>query len=106
MYRGTTPTMRFEIEDESEQRIPTALIKALYITFSQDQTTMLERSDATFNGNIASITLTQQETLALSSGMGKYPVAIQLRGKLMDDSVFASQKIVFEIDEILKDGEI
>ena len=105
MYRGTTPTLRFEIEDESGQSIATALIKALYITFSQDQTIKLERTDAIMEGNIASITLTQQETLALSSGIGRYPIVVQLRGKLLDDSVFASQKIVFEVDEILKDGE-
>lgn len=106
MYRGTTPTLRFEIEDESGQSIPTSLIKTLYITFAQDQTVVLERTDAIKDGNIASVTLTQQETLALSSGIGKYPVTVQLRGKLLDGNIFASQKIALEVEAILKDGEI
>lgn len=106
MYRGTTPTLRFEIEDVAGQKIPTSLISVLYITFSQDQTIKLERNNAVFEGNMAMITLTQQETLALSSGIGRYPIQVQLRGKLKDGNVFASQKMIFDVEEVLKDGVI
>lgn len=106
MYRGTTPTLRFEIIDSGGINVPLELISELYITFAQDKTVKLERKDAALEENIATITLTQEETLLLSSGLGSYPLEIQLRGKFVNGAVFATNKIPMNVEEILKDGEI
>lgn len=104
MTRGTTPTLIFELP------FPASQIEVLSIAFSQRQVDepylpaqlVLEKqlSDCTVDGNNISLTLSQEDTLALNSSQD---VEIQLRA-LNGGSALASQIITAPVGRILKDG--
>ena len=99
IYRGTTPTLKFMLPFNP------AIFTHFYITFSQDNKIVLEKTitDCIFTENSATIHLTQRDTLGFNAEL---KVAIQIRCKDQAGEAYASVPIVTSIKEILKDGEI
>ena len=107
MTRGTTPTHTFTLPDN----LKTATISALYITYAQHGTTVLEKalSDVTTNNGVITCTLTQADTLAfevLDQRCGCDKVDVQVRMKTSDGTAMASDIMRIPVMDILKDGEI
>ena len=107
MTRGTTPTHTFTLPDN----LKTATISALYITYAQHGTTVLEKtlSDVTINDGVIICTLTQADTLAfevLDQRCGCDKVDVQVRMKTSDGTAMASDIMRIPVMDILKDGEI
>ena len=100
MYRGTTPTLTFGLPFATDN------IKSLYITFvDKNDSIVLEKDIAscTLSGKSVSVTLTQEETLALE---GRSETRIQLRVLDNNGTALASDIITVQVKEILKDGVI
>lgn len=107
MTRGTTPTHTFTLPDN----LKTATISALYITYAQHGTTVLEKTldDVTNNNGVLTCTLTQADTLkfeVLDQHCGCDKVDVQVRLKTSDGVAMASDIMSVTIMDILKDGEI
>ena len=107
MTRGTTPTHTFTLPDN----LKTATLSALYITYAQHGTTVLEKTlgDVTNNNGVLTCTLTQADTLAfevLDQRCGCDKVDVQVRLKTSDGAAMASDIISVPVMDILKDGEI
>lgn len=107
MTRGTTPTHTFTLPDG----LKTATLSALYITYAQRGTTVLEKtlSDVTINDGTIICTLTQADTLkfeVLDQHCGCDKVAIQVRMKTSDGTAMASDIMRIPVMDVLKDGEI
>lgn len=107
MTRGTTPTHTFALPDN----LKTATFSALYITYAQHGTTVLEKTlnDVANNSGVLTCTLTQADTLkfeVLDQHYGCDKVAIQVRLKTSDGTAMASDIMAIPISDILKDGEI
>ena len=107
MTRGTTPTHTFTLPDN----LKTATISALYITYAQHGTTVLEKTldDVTNNNGVLTCTLTQADTLAFdvkNQVCNCDKVNIQVRIKTSDGVAMASDIMAIPISDILKDGEI
>lgn len=107
MTRGTTPTHTFTLPDN----LKTATFSALYITYAQHGTTVLEKTldDVTNNNGVLACTLTQADTLkfeVLDQHCGCDKVNIQVRIKTSDGVAMASDIMAIPISDILKDGEI
>lgn len=98
MIRGTTPTLEFTLPFSKED------VEALYITFCQCGRIVLEKtlSECAMEGEVLKVQLTQADTLAFSCRA----VNIQIRVKMNDGAVLASEIITTNVDRILKDGEI
>ena len=99
MYRGTTPTIEIEFDFDIN------LISCMYATFVQNNTRVFEKtmSDCQYNGNVATITLTQAETLKLRPNEMVY---MQVRVKLADGNALTSAPIKFNVLDIYKEGVI
>lgn len=99
MYRGTTPTLRF--------KLPFAVsnIAVAYVTFKQKDATRLEKTlaEATVYDDTLEYTLTQNDTLGLSS---ENAVNIQIRVRMNDGTALASKIITTSVNQILKGGVI
>lgn len=107
MTRGTTPTHTFTLPDN----LKTATLSALYITYAQHGTTVLEKtlSDVTNNNGVITCTLTQADTLKFdvkNQVCNCDKVNIQVRIKTSDGVAMASDIMPVPIRDILKDGEI
>ena len=98
MRRGTTPTLTFTLPVDS------SIIECLFITFSQKREIVLEKNinDCEFIDGALQVTLSQKETLSFNVGS----IDIQIRLKTNDGSAMASNIVVVEIRDCLKDGEI
>lgn len=101
MYRGTTPTLTFNLP------ISTNTIAGGFITVAQDGRTIIERPMSTWNisDKQVSVTLTQAETLLLSSDAAA-KTEVQLRVKTLDGTALASRIFPIRPERILKEGEI
>lgn len=99
MYRGTTPTLTFNLP------FAASTLSAAYITFAQFGASVFEKAltDCTASGQALTVTLTQSDTLLLNA---TEKVEIQIRGKTTDGEVIASNIMRVPVDRILKDGEI
>lgn len=107
--RGTTPTHTFTLPVKSED------VEAIYVTYAQFETAVVELSgddvsltdvdtDAgSDSGSVASITLSQTDTLLFNSGAS---AQVQVRFRSNDGTAFASQKIKIIIEDVVKDGVI
>ena len=98
MFRGTTPTNRFEVEvDLTEAEV-------IYITYKQGDKVLFEKTkqDIEVAPDSLTVVLTQQETLKL----GGREVKIQIRARFPDGTAIASNVIRASVDEILKEGVI
>ena len=100
MWRGTTPPQAFTLPDGMSGTD----FEVVYITYSQDGETIIEKtaSDMTFEGRTIRLTLSQADTLQFKPG----PVKIQLRARLPTGEAIASNVISTTAKEVLKDGEI
>lgn len=100
MRRGTNPVLIFTL--------PEAItISALFITFQQNNQTVLEKklTDVTYEQESGTITLplSQQDTLRFS---GREPVWVQIRLRDNLDNAVASEPMRVDVGEIFKDGVI
>ena len=114
MIRGTTPTHVFNVD------IPLDNIAVLYVTYKQGKDIVLEKTldDVEINAEekTISVTLSQEDTLKfkntnfswLNPNQNKKDMMIQcqLRIKYNDDSALASNIMLLDVYDILKDGEI
>lgn len=98
MYRGTTPTLIFNIPFTGEN------VEEIYITFVQGDKTVLEKTlaDVTWEDKTIELKLTQEETLLFEKGS----VTIQHRLKFIDGTTLASNLVYTTAEAILKDGVI
>lgn len=98
MVQGSTPTHVFELPIEGSK------ISKLRITYVQNCSIILEKSESEVSIQDASITvkLTQQETFRFLAG---YTIYIQLKVLLVDGTVLVSQIIQSSIEQALN-GEI
>lgn len=96
MYRGTTPTLNFQLPFEVSQ------ITKLNIAFSQDKVVVFEKtlSDVTRNGRKITVKLSENETLSLND---KKELEIQLRVAVGSNRL-ASNIIKTTVERILKEG--
>lgn len=107
IYRGTTPTLQFQIPFLAED------IDLLWVTFSQGSGTPPKeiltktQSDAgiEITDNLVNVTLSQEETL-LFAKVGTPSVSVQIRLKTTEGSAEASNIIKFPVGIILKEGVI
>lgn len=99
MIRGTTPTLTFTLPFTVEN------VNVLYLAFSQDNTIILTKSlgDMQIQDNIATITLTQEETLLFQQNVG---VEMQVRCKFNDGTAVASNIVRTSANRILQEGVI
>lgn len=99
MIRGTTPKLIFSLPFNINT------LKNLFITFNQNNKTILEKTldDCELKGNKIVLSLSQEETLTFNS---KENIKIQLKAKTIDEDVIASNIIITSIGEILKEGVI
>lgn len=98
MYRGTTPTLKFELPFSIEEATK------IYVTFVQEGRTIFEKqkSNLTIEGNLIEVKLSQGETLQLKEDSW---LNIQIRCTL-GDNAFASQILEVPVRKILKEGVI
>lgn len=99
MIRGTTPTLEFMLPFETQT------LAEAYITIAQQNSTVIEKNlaECTSEGSKITVTLSQEETLKLNSGM---KAEIQIRCRTTEGEVLASNIIIINADRILKDGVI
>ena len=114
IIRGTTPTHIFSCDIDLKD------IDSLYLTYSQDGQTIIEKTldDVTINEDdkTISVTLTQEDTLKFQNDKWSWlepntnysyrKIKLQARIKFTDGTVLASDIILIDIEDILKDGEI
>ena len=98
MRRGTTHQLTFTLPEEIS-------IAALYITFQQNNWTVLEKSldDVEVNGKVIAVNLTQEDTLRFYAPQ---VIQIQIRIRDTDGNALASKIIRTDAETILKDGVI
>ena len=99
MYRGTTPTLRFSLPFD------TSTLDAVWVTIAQGGKVIInkKKSDCDLNGKDISVTLTQEETLALKA---ENKTEIQIRVLTTDGVALASAIFREDTKCILKDGVI
>ena len=99
MTRGTTPVLTFGLPFAAE------VLEKVYVTFVQGKAVVLEKSgdEVSHEGNALVVKLAQEDTLKLEGGR---PIKIQIRGKDTGGNVVASEIIMVEVKEILKEGAI
>lgn len=100
MYRGTTPTLTFQLP------IDTGSITVLSLAVAQGGVVKIEKSlaDMTLEGKTVSCTLTEEETLSLSAGAGR-EAQVQLRVGVGGQRM-ASQVFEVPVERILRDGAL
>ena len=99
MYRGTTPTLKFTLPFD------TSTLDAVWVTIAQGGNAVInkEKSDCDLKGKDISVTLTQADTLSLTS---EIKAEIQLRVLTTDGLALASAIFREDTKRILKDGVI
>lgn len=105
MIRGTTPTHVF-----SKLPVLSSEIQEIWITYLQGGKSVLtkEKDSITFADNVqeetctATVKLTQDETLAFTSGTA----SVQVRLLLTDDTALASDEVALTVKRIIHDGKI
>lgn len=97
--RGTTPINVFEVD------VDLRAADVIYITYAQNQKTVIERTkeDITVEEGALTLKLTQEETLRLKK---KIPLEIQARARFPDGTALASGIVVTTVENVLKDGVI
>lgn len=101
MIRGTTPTLEFTLPFD------TSLIAEMYITMSQNDKVVLEKSMADCNcfGMVITLNLTQEDTLKLEQKPGAQ-AEIQIRIRTKEGEALASDIMRVYVGRILKEGVI
>ena len=100
MWRGTTPVHTFTLPEG----VVLDDFDVVYVTYSQSGRTVLEKNKNELEATNSGFRLffSQADTLCFSPG----PVKIQIRARLRDGNVVASDIISTTALEVLKDGEI
>lgn len=98
MVRGTTPTNIFSVNVDLRNA------DVIYISYSQQKRVVFEKTkaDILVTENTLTVTLTQEETLALADR----EVEIQIRARYLDGTAIASRIITTTAGAVLKDGVI
>lgn len=101
LCRGTTPTHSFTLPDELKE----VELAALYITYRQDGKTVIEkdRSSISIEDGVASVRLTQEETLLFSD---RWKCHIQVRLRTAAGDALVSNVIDIPVYDVLKEGVI
>lgn len=99
MRRGTTPTLTFGVGFDTET------IEVLNIAFEQNKKIKLEKTlgDCLLDEKNILLPLSQVDTLALQDSTR---VNVQLRIKLKNGNVIASEIMEGFVERIIKDGEL
>ena len=99
MIRGTTPTLEFKLPFE------TSILAEAWVTMAQNKEVVLDKqmSECQCSGNVLTVKLTQEETLALKCNC---LTEIQIRVRTVDGNALASKVMTVSPDRILKDGVI
>lgn len=99
MIRGTTPTYPIKMY----MNIDVSLLDHFYITFRQGKKFVTKKFFADdIQGDVVNCSLTQEDTLKFSVGECK----VQIRGKLTDGTVFATDIGLEPIYDTLLEGVI
>lgn len=103
MYRGTTPTLIFNFNEEADL----SDVSACWVTISNLLRTKVKDyslDDIEINNEdkTISLALTQEDTLYFSQGT----IQIQVRLKNSDEMAYASNIVQTTMQEIIKEGEI
>lgn len=102
MFRGTTPTHKFNVNVNLQAT-------RVFLTYKQRGSIVVEKDSnvdtetLTIDGNSVTVTLSQEDTLKFNYNEG---VEIQIRAVYEDGKAIASSIITTYVDKILKDGEI
>lgn len=101
LCRGTTPTHSFTLPDE----LNGVELAALYITYRQDGKTVIEkdRSSISIEDGVASVRLTQEETLLFSD---RWKCYIQVRLRTAAGDALVSNVVDIPVYDVLKEGVI
>lgn len=101
MRRGTTPTLTFTTPYTAD------MVQSGYLTFKQRGSVVLDiplsDSSVTVSDNAIAVTLTQEQTLAMTIAA---PCEAQIRAILTSGKAVASNIVDIPVCAILKDGEI
>ena len=101
MTRGTTPTLKFHIDDE----IDMSRITSVYITLKQRKTVLTKTLDDITvepEEKMLYCYLTQEDTLLFNDGY----ISVQVRAIIDDSSAVASKIAMIDMGHILKEGVI
>ena len=100
MYRGTTPTLVFNINTELDLNT----IKEVWVTFDLSPIKTYTKSDVAISDEDKTITLklTQDDTLKFN----KHDVKVQLRFLLENGEAYASPIRSITVNDILQNGVI
>lgn len=95
MKRATTPTHTFTLPDNA------STYQDIHITYAQRGEKVLEKNKAnlTIDGKVVSFTMTQAEANLFAPREAE----VQVRVRLTDGNVFASQIIPFNVNAVLCD---
>lgn len=98
MYRASTPTHTFTFDVD-----PDSTFKDILISYSQNGTVILNKTkeDLTFDGNDASLTLTQTETNLFVKDVN--PVVVQVRVLTYEDESIPCEKMYVALQDVLND---
>lgn len=101
MIRGTTPKLEFELPFD------TLLIAKMYVTISQNNRVVIEKTIADCNcqGSAVTLALTQEDTLKFQQN-SRETAEIQIRIRTKDGNALASNIIRVFVGRILKEGVI
>lgn len=99
MIRGTTPKHTFTLPFSTES------VASIRILYRQNKQLILTKTgeDVVLTGNTAEVTLTQEDTLAFTSG---HKVEIQVRVLTLDDTALASDIYTVSVGCCLEDEVI
>lgn len=104
MIRGTTPSLKISLDYKRTD------LAVVWITISQDGRPIINKDlddegveiIDTEDGSQITLTLTQEDTLALTTG----PAELQVRALMVDDTAAASNIARLSVTRILRDGVI
>lgn len=104
MIRGTTPTEIYTITNPQVVDLNNCV--QIWVTISDYRghhyTFDISRLTIDASDNAISLTLTQEETLALAVGKA----TVQIRFLYNDDSVFATKPLTFMVEDVRREGVI
>lgn len=100
MYRGTTPTIQVNLSN-----VDFTNVSELWFTISQLGRPIINRDldEVTIEDTAISVTLTQEETLALRANAN---TRLQIRILMADGCAMATPAVKLDVNGILKDGVI
>lgn len=101
MIRGTTPTLEFALPFEVD------LIAEAYVTISQNQSVVIDKSLSEFTcaGKTLTVKLSQEDTLKLQQSEFK-TAEVQIRVRMKSGDALTSDIMRLHVGRILKEGVI